>query len=270
MSLPRNEIAGTDEREARRSPWWGIGASRYVFAAPYVSNRLVLDIACGSGYGIALLQQAGAKHVVGADNDQPALLKQSGSRAGGATLAVADGIRLPFKDSSFDAVTSFETLEHLGRRVRFISELGRVLKPDGTLILSTPNANYTNPVNGKPRNPYHLHEYRPDELVDALDRHFASLELLGQTLSPRIHVPPLWEDQQRLPIEFGAQTRLRMWRVLNRFPRLLGDAVSRMLWGHSLFPDEKDYEFSTRTVASAPVLLATGRPRKDNSSDESL
>ena len=52
----------------RLSPYWGEHAARYSFALPFVENRLVLDIACGTGYGIALLKSV-AKHVTGVDVD---------------------------------------------------------------------------------------------------------------------------------------------------------------------------------------------------------
>jgi SAM-dependent methyltransferase len=75
-----------------------------------------------------------------------------------------NGCQLPFPDGLFSLVTSFETIEHLHARKALVAELRRVLAPDGVFILSTPNANHTRPVNGKPDNPFHVHEYTPDEL----------------------------------------------------------------------------------------------------------
>ena len=76
---------------------------------------------------------------------------------------------MPFADESFDGVTSFETLEHLHERSQFLAELRRVLRPGGSLVLSTPNASYTKPVNGKPSNPFHIFEYTPLELRAELE-----------------------------------------------------------------------------------------------------
>ena len=47
---------------------------------------------------------------------------------------------LPFADASFDRVLSLETLEHVPEPLRFLSELRRVLRPGGRLVMSTPPA----------------------------------------------------------------------------------------------------------------------------------
>ncbi|MBN2566854.1 class I SAM-dependent methyltransferase [Candidatus Woesearchaeota archaeon] len=56
--------------------------------------------------------------------------------------------RLPFKDASFDAVISLETLEHTSSPSRFLTELFRVLRPGGQLIMSLPpaSAEYTSVI----------------------------------------------------------------------------------------------------------------------------
>jgi len=48
---------------------------------------------------------------------------------------------IPFKDKSFDIVTSIEVIEHVSNPDVALNELARVLKDDGTLILTTPNNN---------------------------------------------------------------------------------------------------------------------------------
>lgn len=67
---------------------------------------------------------------------------------------------LPFENQSFDVVVSFETIEHVGEEIqrKFLEEICRVLKPEGTLIMSTPNkAVYTDLVEGE--NPFHIKEF---------------------------------------------------------------------------------------------------------------
>ena len=51
---------------------------------------------------------------------------------------VADGMKLPFKDSSFEACLCSETLEHIADDRAVVSEINRVLKPGGTFILTVP------------------------------------------------------------------------------------------------------------------------------------
>ena len=250
---------GIEERQAidPTSPWWVIHVARYLFAKNHVENCRVLDIACGTGYGINILLAAGAQLVVGVDIDQEAGLgaqKNLTSRAG--QVIVADGCQLPFADGSFEVITSFETLEHLTERPRFLSELKRVMAPKGRLILSTPNANHTQPINGKPVNPYHVFEYTPEELGTELRSHFSNVTMLGQILDPRFKIPPFWDEQRKLAQDKHMRWEILLWRALNKLPTIIGDSVSRRLWGHPVRPCETDYHFSVSSVESAPVLVA--------------
>jgi SAM-dependent methyltransferase len=239
-----------------QTPYWGEHTARYVFAAPYLAGRSVLDIACGTGYGLAFLG-AQTRFLVGADLDFDAVKKARREITNNATTAiVSDGCRLPFADGSFDAITSFETLEHLEERSRFLSELRRVLSPQGLCIMSTPNANYTQPVNRRPRNPHHVFEYNPEELTAELKEHFPRVELLGQDLDTRFVISPFWDDQQKLSRTPSNMTTLFVWRVLNKLPFTLRDRLSNAFWGHSFYPGEEDYQFDSSAIQKARVLVA--------------
>jgi len=239
-----------------QSPYWGEHAARYLFAAPHVAEARVLDIACGTGYGLPVLAES-ARLVVGADIDFSAARKARAEiDSQRAIIIVTDGCRLPFADASFDAITSFETLEHLEARNQFLSELRRVLTPNGRCIISTPNANYTQPLDGKPKNPHHVFEYTPSELITELGNHFSNIELLGQVLDSRFVMSPFFEDQKRMPQTARAQTRILLWRVINKLPAAIHDHLSQAVWGHPLFPGDTDYRFSPGTVEYAPVLVA--------------
>jgi SAM-dependent methyltransferase len=105
----------------------------------------VLDVGCGEGY---LLRKAvgRAALVFGADLDGNRLRRTrvglSGSCRSGrplVDLAVADALRLPFADSSFDRIICTETLEHVADADAALSELARVLKPGGRLAVSVPH-----------------------------------------------------------------------------------------------------------------------------------
>ncbi len=243
-----------------RDAWRGIHLARYNFAAPYIpsgrSGR-VLDVACGSGYGLAVLEARGAA-VVGVDLDSRALRKARESIAVPALLS-ADASRLPFADGAFGVVTSFETLEHLERRREFVEELRRVLRRDGLLILSTPNANVTEPIDGRPRNPHHLHEYRPSELKAELEASFGDVAILGQVLDPRFQISPFRDDQRKLPKTCAARARLLLWKVLYHLPEGPRNGLSRILWGHPLIAGEADYQFRPDALERAPVLVALCR-----------
>ena len=254
--------ASTVAKTVRRnqSPYWGEHAARYLFAAPHVADCRVLDIACGTGYGLPVLRER-ARLVVGSDIDFSAARKARAEIAHQhGSIVVADGGKLPFADGSFDAITSFETIEHLEARSQFVSELRRVLTPNGLCIISTPNALYTEPVNGKPRNPHHIFEYTPEEFTDELGGHFKGVELYGQSLSPRFAISPFWDDQQKLPRTLRVKSELFFWRALNKLPIFsLRDRLSSVLWGHSFYPGDEDYEFDKRKVDSGHVLVALCR-----------
>ncbi|MEO7660382.1 MAG: class I SAM-dependent methyltransferase [Pyrinomonadaceae bacterium] len=242
----------------RLSPYWGEHAARYNFAMPFVSNREVLDIACGTGYGIGLLRSM-AKLVTGVDID-PAAAKQALVECGAnASVLLGNGLGLPFEDESFDVITSFETLEHLYERGRFLAELRRVLRPGGVLLLSTPNANYTKPVNGTPSNRFHIHEYTPDELRSELGSHFTITNLLGQTLDGNIKIPPFYEAQLRLSNNPVTQLSLFGWKVFNKIPFNIRERLSEAIWNAPFYPTEMDYSFNEDTLDAAPVQVAVCR-----------
>jgi len=261
MQAPRWEAPSEDPRALRASPWWGIHASRYLFAAAYGRGRRILDVACGTGFGMTLLLEGGAGRVVGVDLDLGALTQATSAHRSrsGASVVQADGTRLPFAGASFEAVTSFETLEHLEQRKAFLSELRRVLAPSGVCLLSTPNANVTQPRHGKPANPYHVHEYTPAELLAELASHFSAVELLGQRLHPRFAVPPFWDEQQQLPRAVGSRLKLTTWRALNKLPVALRDRLSHTLLRQPFLPDGSDYIFSNNDIERAPVLVGLCR-----------
>ena len=239
----------------RLSPYWGEHAARYVYALRHVRNKTVLDIACGTGYGVGLLRSK-AKFVTGVDIDPAAALEARSECGKNAAILLGNGLGLPFEGESFDVVTSFETLEHLHERGQFLRELHRVLRNGGTLVLSTPNANYTKPVNGKPENPFHIHEYTPGELRDELGSHFTIAEFRGQTLDASIKIPPFYGAQRMLPKDAVTQAKLLGWKVFNKIPVAARESLSKSIWGKPFYPTEMDYNFDEATVEQAPVLLA--------------
>jgi ubiquinone/menaquinone biosynthesis C-methylase UbiE len=150
---------------------------RYKFAASHLKpGQRILDIACGAGYGTALLLKHGCV-VVGADYDEQAISDAQVKYKQG-NFVRANALDIPFEDSSFDALVSFETIEHFHDGNRFLSEVYRVLKPCGTFICSTPNLQYTS------HPPYHIKEYRPEEFYRLAERWFSQVERYGQYFKP--------------------------------------------------------------------------------------
>ena len=147
---------------------------RYAFARAFVDGRRVLDAACGEGYGSALLGAA-ALHVTGVDIDAHTLAHARSVYADRANVEFIEGsaAALPLPDACVDVVVSFETIEHLqaADQPRMLSEFARVLRPDGLLIVSSPNRpEYSDARNHV--NPFHLHELDRDELAQLIEPHF--------------------------------------------------------------------------------------------------
>lgn len=141
--------------------------TRYYAATDIVKNKTVLDIASGSGYGTKMLAKH-ARKVYGVDVNEAAV-KYSKKHFSGDNIEylVGDGESIPLKDSSVDVVITLETIEHIQDYKKFIDEIERVLRPDGLLIVSTPND-----LEFAEGNHFHLHEFEYKELVDLLKSHF--------------------------------------------------------------------------------------------------
>jgi 2-polyprenyl-3-methyl-5-hydroxy-6-metoxy-1,4-benzoquinol methylase len=139
---------------------------RYRHAMRLVRGRRVLDAGCGVGWGCALLAVAGASTVVGLDIDEGALADAK-ERTNAATFVRGDLQRLPFADRSFDVVVCYEAIEHVADPHTALDELQRVLVRDGLLTVSSPNPDVY--AHG---NPFHVHEFRPEELRAELSDRF--------------------------------------------------------------------------------------------------
>jgi len=89
----------------------------------------------------------------------------------------ADALALPFLDASFDAVVSFETIEHLADAHGLLAECRRILRPGGRLYLSTPNRTVTRLM---PPNPFHVREFTDVEILEVVGQHFRSVACFWQ------------------------------------------------------------------------------------------
>jgi SAM-dependent methyltransferase len=177
------EFTGERFLPGARGEIWYEHWHRYHFAAPLVADREVLDVACGAGYGSALLARA-AKRVVGADISAEAVAHARATYAAVANAAFeqADCTALPFAEASFDAIVSFETIEHIDRQAQFLDEAARLLRPDGLLILSSPNRPEYSERRGF-ANPFHVRELDRDELAALLAPRFPHTRWFGQRMS---------------------------------------------------------------------------------------
>lgn len=114
--------------------------ARYEFARSYVRDKIAADIACGLGYGCRILKSGGAKTVVGIDLCPEAIsYAQSKHQTTGVRFEVGDATQTPLLESSLDIIICFETIEHVPNTEGLLTEFTRILKPEGMLIVSSPN-----------------------------------------------------------------------------------------------------------------------------------
>lgn len=155
---------------------YGEHLSRYSSVAGLVKNKIVLDIACGTGYGSAMIADAGANKVIAVDNSPQAIgyAKQNYKRKN-IQYINGNALNIPVKDSSVDVVVSLETIEHLHEPELFVKEVKRVLKKEGIFIVSTPNDDEF--MDG---NDFHVHEFQFKELHSLIEDNFKSAKYYYQ------------------------------------------------------------------------------------------
>jgi 2-polyprenyl-3-methyl-5-hydroxy-6-metoxy-1,4-benzoquinol methylase len=211
---------------------------RYDFAAPLCAARRVLDAGCGVGYGSARLAAAAAS-VVGVDLSEDAIgYAREHYAAANLSFAVMDVTALDFADASFDAICSFETIEHVEDAERGVVELARVLHDEGVLVVSTPQVERTTTT---PANPYHRVEFARADFEALLGRHFVSVELYGQhRVQTRRH-----RIAQRLDV-LGLRRRVAF---LRRASVLLGTAPMANLTADDIVIERESIERASELVA---------------------
>ncbi len=152
---------------------------RYRFACAHAVGKRVLDVACGEGYGSDILSKI-ADSVTGLDISE-ATVANALSRYRGANLefVVGNAAELPFDNASFDLVVSFETIEHHDQHEQMVLEIKRVLRPDGMLIISSPNKQHYSIETGF-QNPFHVKELFREEFEKLLGSRFANVAIHGQ------------------------------------------------------------------------------------------
>jgi len=140
-------------------------------------DDIVLDAACGDGYGSELMAGR-VRRVVGVDLDAETIAgnrRERSSSRDNLRFETGDVCALPLADATFSTVVSLETIEHVEDVEAYCLEMKRVLKPGGRFICSTPQ----NLAGEIPINPWHLREYDVATFRSILERHFEAVEIRG-------------------------------------------------------------------------------------------
>lgn len=160
-------------------------------------NNLVLDLGCGTGYGVKML----AKHcsqVVGVDFD-PLVLETPNDGYGNIKFFCHDvcATTLPLKlgISKYDVITSMETMEHLEDYFAFLDNIRVMLKPQGVFVVGTPNRSmtYQRYEDRRHMDRSHVQEFTLISLHRVLNLFFSSVDLFFQ------YIPDYWVDSEQSP-----------------------------------------------------------------------
>lgn len=161
----------------------------YEFAAERVAGARVLDFGCGTGYGSHHLSGV-AREVVGVDVSDDAVRHASGLYQAPnlefRTIRPVELEPLPFPDGSFDAVVSFQVIEHVPDFDAYLAEVARVLRPGGTFLCATPDRSTRLFARQRPWNRWHLEELTDDGLARVIGRHLEVSQVLGMTAPPGV------------------------------------------------------------------------------------
>ncbi len=160
----------------------GIADERYWFERHVVAYRVaseqlsggevVLDAGCGEGYGLAMLADAGAQRVIGADLDPTVVDHVDRNYAATDPRIEAVGAELsalPLADDEVAVAVSFQVIEHLHDVPGYLASLRRVTRPGGRIWIATPNRLTFTPGRDTPVNPFHVREFTATELYAELE-----------------------------------------------------------------------------------------------------
>ncbi len=201
MSAGRNSrrLVGPDPRALltgeRTAP--GIPDEAYWFTRHEAAYRWAIgqmagfgracDAGSGEGYGTALLGQ-GARFACGMELDDIACRHAAASYP--EPVVRANLVALPLRGCTFDLVTSMQVIEHMWDTRAYLDELHRILRPEGTVVITTPNRLVFSPGlerGQRPTNPFHVEEFDAEQLeVMLAGAGFTSERVLGLHHGPRL------------------------------------------------------------------------------------
>jgi len=169
-------ILQTAERSSPLDPSENVIFQRHMIAYMETAKMIsgtVLEIGCGEGYGITELAPKAEQYFAVDKYNTPISeeLKEKNN-------IIFKQMEVPplkgIDNNSIDFVVTFQVIEHINNDELFISEIYRVLKPGGKLILTTPNQ-----LMSLTRNPWHFREYTPNQIQEILQTSFQDIDIKG-------------------------------------------------------------------------------------------
>jgi SAM-dependent methyltransferase len=161
----------------------------YEWIAARAHGRNVVDLACGEGYGTAVLARTAAS-VVGVDANPEAFEHARLKYGGGSVRFERDMIET--WTGSVDCVVFLQTIEHVEDPDAVLARLAGLVGQRGVVYVSTPNVMTLAPPGAeRSGNPWHVREYRPEEFRALCARHFGAVDLLGLFHARRLRLHEL-------------------------------------------------------------------------------
>lgn len=157
---------------------------RYLYAIPFIRNKIVLDAGSGLGWGSYLICHY-SKRLISIDNSSEAnAFAIRHWRNGKLDFKKISVCNLTVLNTPFETVLCFELIEHLNFQdgVRFIMQVANSLGKGGYFLISSyfPSSN-TVARSEESKNPYHLHIYSKDEIKNILlNNGFKKIKILGE------------------------------------------------------------------------------------------
>jgi SAM-dependent methyltransferase len=222
--------------------WFRRHLAVYEWIARRCEGRRVVDMACGEGYGTAVLAKH-SREVVGVDAN-PEAHDHARLKYSRPALRFERALVEEFEAGApWDAIVFLQTIEHLRDPKRLLERFASLVAPGGIVYVSTPNR-LTLAAKGAERsdNPWHVREYDPAEYRSLLEARFRSVELLGVFHAGKLRV-------HELGIRLGWDRVHPALRLTGSFYRWFVPAIS-----------ERDFRIDGGRLERALDLLAVCRP----------
>ncbi len=128
------------ESQVEVSHWWFVGRrkllAKIISKLDLSMDTRVLDIGTGTGTNLRLLKELGFENVMGVDNSEESV--HFCAQKGLGIVQKGDICNLPFEDNSAGLILATDVIEHIDNDLLALSELKRILSPNGWLILTVP------------------------------------------------------------------------------------------------------------------------------------
>jgi SAM-dependent methyltransferase len=213
----------------------------YRWIAARCGGMRVVDMACGEGYGSAVLAER-AKLVVGVDAN-PEAHEHARLRYTRSNLRFERSLVEQFDDDApYDAIVFLQTIEHVREPGKLLGRFASLLAKGGTVYVSTPNRLTLAPEGAeRSDNPWHVYEYTAGEFEDLVKAHFSTVDVLGLFHARKLRA-------HELALKLGWDRFHAALRITDPFYRRLTPAIS-----------ERDFALRGGSLESALDFLAVGR-----------